>query len=122
KIQHRIIAVALGRSVTSVSKKIKTLGLRLPSLIRGRLKGNKNDLPWVEKVPLDLTKMKDILQTYAPLKYSQKGQLALSERCWVPSKSLSPKALMKGECIGTIAQENPSFSFSPSLDYILSKN
>lgn len=89
KIQHKIMAAALGRSVSAISKKIKILGLRAPSAMPGRIKGQKQALSQKEKITTDLTKMNTILKTYAPLKCFQKGQLALKKGCWTkPQPSL----------------------------------
>jgi hypothetical protein len=121
KIQLKIMAFALGKTVDSVSKKIKKLGLRGENSKRGRLKGDKSDLSWVDKIPRDRAKMVDILQVYAPLQVSQKEQMALKEGYWV-SSPLSSQGLKRGKSLGGISQEKASFSLSLSLDYILSKD
>ncbi|HUX80621.1 MAG TPA: hypothetical protein VMW10_12885 [Alphaproteobacteria bacterium] len=121
KIQLKVTAFALGKSVNSVSKKIKKLGLRKPTTKSGRVKGDKILCSMAERTAQDLAKMRDLLQTYAPLKISQKARLSLQGGCWFSAPSL-PKDLVKGECLETISQENASFSFSRPMDYFLSKD
>src|ERR1700722_1266491 len=65
-VQLKVIAAALGRSMTAVSKKIKKLELRKTKPIQESIKGGKNHVPWVKKTSLDTVKMREILQTYAP--------------------------------------------------------
>jgi len=120
KIQHKIMAAALGRTVTAVSKKIKTLGLRVPSSIRGRLKG-KQGLSWRTKTPQDLTKMINILKTYAPLTYFQEGHMALQKGCWTTSAPTLSKNRNKGACVARMDHYNVPFSFVSPLDFIPSK-
>lgn len=88
KIHHRIMAMGLGRSVPSVNKKIQTLGLRLPSSQPGRRKGDKHILSRNEKIPLDLQKMTDILQSYAPLEFFKKAERALKRMLLMPPESV----------------------------------
>ncbi len=120
-IHLKLIATVLGRTVLSVSKKINKLGLREKTSKRGRVKGKRNPNPWVKRLPQDLEKMGDILQTYAPLEVSCNGLLELREERWTSAPSL-PKVLKRGECRGSIQQEKASFSLSFPLDYILSKD
>lgn len=122
KIQHKVIAVALGKSLTSVSKKIRKLGLREQTTHCGRIKGRKNEAPWKEKTPQDIKKMETILQIYAPLYISQKGQMALERGCWTTAKPFSLKTFTKNPSKGFVQQDNANFSFSFPLDYILSKD
>jgi hypothetical protein len=121
KIQLKFIAAGLGRTVDSVSKKIKKLELREATSKRGRLKGDKNPNTRVKRLTQDLAKMRGILKTYAPLEAFQKGQLALKEGYWVSAAPL-PQGLKSGECQGSLFQGNVSASFSLPLDYILSKD
>lgn len=120
KIQLKVTAFALDKTVNSVSKKIKTLGLRKPTTKSGRLKGDKSDISLLERIPLDREKMVEILQLYAPLHVFQKAQLSLKEGCWTSSPSLSV-GLKRGESCGSISQENASFSNASPLDYSLLK-
>ena len=120
KIQLKIIAMALGRTIYAVSKRIKKLELRKPTSLCGRIKGKKNQAPWVEKTLHDFTKMTEILHTYAPIKVAQKGQWALKEGYWISAPLV--KDLRQGPCIGVVREENPSFAFSYPLEYILSKD
>lgn len=121
KIQLKIMAHALGRSITAVSKRIKKLGLRKPTSLPGRIKGEKNDSPWKEKIPRDLAKMAEILQTYAPLEISQKGHWALKEGYWGTAQPLA-QGLSLGTHIDCLRQENASFSMYCSFDYTSSKD
>ena len=121
KIQHKVMAIALDRSITAVSKRIKKLGLRKPTPLRGRIKGMKNGDPWIEKTPLDFAKMAEILQTYAPLMVSQKGQWALKERYWGTAKPLA-KGLERGQFIDCLRQENASFSTTHPFSCSYSKD
>jgi hypothetical protein len=121
KIQLRIIAAALGRTVDSVSKKIKKLNLRRATSKRGRLKGNSNPNSWIKRTSQDLENMRGILKTYAPLKLARKGRLALKESCWV-SGSPFPRGLQKGEFLERTFQEDIPFSLLFPLDYVLSKD
>ncbi len=121
KIQLKVTAFALDKTVNSVSKKIKTLGLRKPTTKSGRLKGDKSQISLLERIPRDRAKMVEILQIYAPLQISQKAQLALKEGNWTSCPSLSV-GLKKGESWGFISQENASFSSVSPLDYVLEKD
>ena len=62
KIQLKIMAIALRKTLTSVSKKIKKLGLRDTSCSSRRLRGEKSNIPRNEKAFQDSIKMKDILK------------------------------------------------------------
>ncbi len=121
KIQLKVMAIALGKTLTSISKKIKPLRLRSVPSKRGRLKGEGSPLSRIEKTSLDVTKMENILHIYAPLKFFQKGQLALKEGQWVSAIPL-PSGLRKGEPIGSVCKNNVPSSFSFPLEYILTKN
>ena len=121
KIQLKVTAFALGKTVNSVSKKIKTLGLRKPTTKSGRLKGDKNLISLLERIHLDRAKMGDILQMYAPLTASQTAQLALKEGRWTASLSQF-QGLKKGQSRGSISQENASFSCTSPLEYTLVKD
>jgi hypothetical protein len=117
KIQHKVIAAALGRSVTSISKRIKKLGLRFPTKTRGRIKGDKLYLKWKDKISLDFGKMKDILIKYAPLGACLEGQVVLGEGCWTSPQSPPLKNLRQGDFVGRVCQQNSLFSLGGSLDY-----
>lgn len=118
KIQHKVIAAALGRTVTSISKKIKKLGLRFPTKTRGRIKGDKLYIKWQDKISLDFCKMKDILIKYAPLDPSLEGQVILGEGCWTSPPSPPLKNLQKGNLIGKVCQQNSPYTLCGLLDYI----
>jgi len=120
KIQLKVIAASLGRTIDSVSKKIKKLELREATSKRGRLKGDKDPRAGIKRMPQDLTKMGEILKTYSPLKVSLKGLFVLKNGYWVLGGALL-QGLERGEFQGSLSQENASFSLSYPLDYILSK-
>ena len=121
KIQLKIIALALGRTMESISKKINKLGLRGVKSAPGRVKGAKNDRPFVEKTPLDREKMCLIIRTYAPIKLSQKGELALKEGYWA-SLSASLQGKKQGSLTNSAVKKSMSFSDSFPLEYILYKD
>ncbi len=121
-IQLKIIALALGRTMTSISKKIRELGLRTEAETRGRIRGKKNHAPWFEKSPLDLKKMNEILTSFAPIRFRQKGELALKENNWTFSKPLRLPDVNDGTEICRIEQRASPYSFSSPSDYILSKD
>ncbi len=114
QIQLKVISRALGRTIASVSKKIKNLGLREFSAHRGRVKGVKNQRAWVEKTPFDLAKMKEILKAYAPVTTAQK------EGCRLCAP-LSSQSRGEGKYLGSVSQGNALFSFTFPLEYILMK-
>ena len=123
KVQQKIVAMALGRSATSVSKKITNLGLRAPSSHRGRKReeGEKQLLSQVEKKPQDLAKMIHILKTYAPLHCFQEGSLALKKGCWTQSQHLLDADQSKGARLDGLNLYNFPFSFVKPLDFIPSE-
>lgn len=118
KIQHKIMATALGRTVTSVSKKIKNLGLRSSPKTHEHIKGTKRSLTWVEKTPQDLSKMLEILKTYAPLSCFQEAQLSLNKGCWSRSKLALYDDGHKEDRFDSLACSDVPFSYCDSLDFI----
>jgi len=121
KIQLKIIAAALEKSVTSVSKKIRKLGLREERTRPGRLKGHSYDANGGEKISRDLAKMTEIIKTYTPFAYSQKVQICLQSGQQIGKKPLSQN-LKKGASIAGIAgikQKDASYSFPSPLNYTL---
>ena len=87
KIQLKIIALGMGRTVTSVNKKIRALGLRKPNNKCGRTKGSGFDVSLTEKLIDDRKKMTKIIEDYAPLRYQEKRTLNLTNGCWSLSSS-----------------------------------
>jgi len=71
RIQLKIIAFALGRSLTSVSKMIRNLNLRPQAQGRGRGRGGLGSFTSHEKNLRDTRKMRLILHSYAPLIMAQ---------------------------------------------------
>lgn len=123
KIQQKIVAIALGRSATSVNKKITNLGLRSPSTLRRRRRigGEKQFLSQEEKTPQDLEKMIKILETYAPLHSFQEGCFALKNGFWTQSKEFLQTDQNKGDHLGGFDLHNCPFSFVKHLDFIPSR-
>lgn len=78
------MAMALGRSVPSINKKIQSLGLRLPSSQPGRRKGQKQLLSKAE----NLHKMIEILRSDAPLEFFKKAERALKRMLLRRSKDV----------------------------------
>lgn len=120
KIQHKIIAHALGKSLASVSKKINTLRLRLPLYIKGHFKKSKPLILRKEKIASDMKKMNDILQAHAPLSYFEKKKLSLKEGHWTIAKPLFFSKDPKIKLIDKLQKERISYSFIDSLEYDLS--
>ncbi|MBA3814232.1 MAG: hypothetical protein H0X26_07060 [Alphaproteobacteria bacterium] len=118
KIQHKVMAVALGRTVSSVSKKISTLGLRSPSSLRGKVKGQSSFLTKKGKTPLDLARMTEILKVYAPLRCFQEGHLALQKGCWTQSPSTVWDNPGKEAYLDPIHYHDFPFSFVKPLDFV----
>lgn len=119
-IQYKIMATALKRTVSSVNKKIKVLGLRPPSSLRGRIKGKKAVLPRMEKMPRDMAKMIEILRTYAPLEYFQEGQLALQKGYWTHSQATLYSNKKGEKCFDAIAYADFPYSFVKTLEFFSS--
>ncbi len=99
-IQLKIMALGLGRTLTSINKKIRSLGLRPYSAKRGRAKGSGYSLSLMEKVRNDREMMKKILVECAPWRFSQQRLLPSS--------------------VEFIKSEKASYIYSYPLDYILS--
>jgi len=120
KIQLKIIAAALEKSVTSVSKKIRKLGLREERSTEersrpGRLKGDIYFPNWEERIPLDFEKMAEIISQYAPLKHSQKLQLASRACCWTTASAAS---LHTASHLGHSHNKKPYYSLSFSAPFL----
>jgi len=122
KIQHKVVSTALGRSVTSVSKQIKKMGLRLPEAGRGRVKGEKFLVKETKRTLIDIEKMTGILKTYAPLNVFLTAEQNLKIGCWLSPPPSAAKKLTMGKCVGRIEKEKVSFSMFMPLDYIVSKD
>lgn len=111
RIQLKVIAAALEKSVSSVSKKIRKLGLRKENSKPGRLKGDHYASHWADRIPLDREKMVTIVSRHAPLKHSQKMKLTLRTGCW--TTAAPPPSLQKK--IPQIHPNTTSYSYSLSL-------
>lgn len=122
KVQHKIMALSLGKTASAVSKKITKLGLRAPSHTRGRTKGSFQGISKVGRTPNDVEAMKKILRTYAPLFCIQQGELALEKGYWTNGQMPLCKDGEKGVCFGHLEKGNASFSYVDPLDFIPSKN
>jgi hypothetical protein len=116
-IQQKIMAAALGRSVWSISKKIKVLGLKSPSSLREQVKEKKPTLSRMEKRPQDLANMIKILKVYAPLQCFQKGYLALRNGCWTQSQLTIYSNENEEACLESIDYKDFPFSFVKPLEF-----
>lgn len=111
-IQQKVLSLTLGRSVTSIHKKIKRLRLKPLSPTPNPTKGN-------EKIRFNLKKMKNILKKHAPLNAFLKAELTLRE---APPPSPPFKESQRGKNMGCIKEPNASFSMLTPLEYIISKD
>lgn len=115
KIQLKIIALGMGRTVTSINKKIKALGLRKPNHKCGRKKGSGFDVSLTEKLIDDRKKMTKIIEDYAPLRCREQRTLNLANGSW----SLSGATVCHNAPWYTTKTRGSS-SFTPSFTYELS--
>ncbi|EKE09233.1 MAG: hypothetical protein ACD_16C00205G0029 [uncultured bacterium] len=83
KIQLKIIALALGKTLNAVSKKISHLGLRELSSRPGRVKGRGLSLKVRSTAFSEINRMKKILSLYAPEGALKERNLALEKGAWV---------------------------------------
>jgi len=113
KIQLKIIAAALGKSVSSISKKIRKLGLRGDRSTPGRLKGETYACNWEEKIPQDIKKMRDILTQYAPHQERCKLQKSFHAGWWPP-----PAGSVKGSLPHPLQKESSSLSLSSPFNNV----
>lgn len=108
KIQLKIIALALGKTLNAVSKKITHMGLRKISSKPGRRKGKRASPTLKASTFTEIERMRRILALYAPNENLKKAQHALEKGAWVTATPLSFK-------------ENESYSLKSSPAYILIK-
>lgn len=108
KIQLKIIALALGKTLNAVSKKITHLGLREISSKPGQKKGKRASPALKATTFTEIERMRQILSLYAPNKNLKKAQHALEKGAWVTATPLSLK-------------ENEGYSLQSSPAYILIK-
>ncbi|MBL8676108.1 MAG: hypothetical protein JNJ47_01590 [Alphaproteobacteria bacterium] len=109
KIQLKIIALALGKTLNAVSKKITHLGLRKISSRPGRKKGNRASPTLKATTFTEIERMRRILSLYAPSKNLKKAQQALKKGVWVRATPL-------------LLKESEAYSFQSSPAYILIKS
>lgn len=114
KIQLKIIAWALEKSVTAINKKIKALGLRGTHLRPGRLKGDSYNSDWGTRTSVELAKMTDILKQYAPLHHSHQEKLSEQRGFWATPLP-SSKKLINGACFGRTSQKEAPYSLGVPL-------
>lgn len=108
KIQLKIIALALGKTLNAVSKKITHLGLRKISSRPGRKKEKRTSPALKATTFTEIERMRKILSLYAPNEKLKKAQHALEKGSWVMETSLSIK-------------KNEPYSLQSSPAYILIK-
>ncbi|MBX9621871.1 MAG: hypothetical protein K2X28_07620 [Alphaproteobacteria bacterium] len=106
KIQLKIIALALGKTLNAVSKKITHMGLRKISSKPGRRKGKRALAALKASTFTEIERMRRILSLYAPSENLKKAQHALEKGAWVTATSASSK-------------ENEGYSLQSSPAYIL---
>lgn len=108
KIQLKIIALALGKTLNAVSKKITHLGLRKISSRPGRKKEKGASTALKASTFTEIERMRRILSIYAPKENLKRSQEALEKGTWVRAKPMPLK-------------ENQSYSLQSSPPYILIK-
>lgn len=108
KIQLKIIALALGKTLNAVSKKITHLGLRKISSRPGRKKGMSASPALKASTFTEIERMRKILSLYAPNENLKKAQYALEKGAWLTAMPSSSK-------------ENEGYSLQSSPAYILIK-
>jgi hypothetical protein len=108
KIQLKIIALALGKTLNAVSKKITHMGLRKISSKPGRRKGKRASPSLKASTFTEIERMRRILSLYAPRENLKKSQEALEKGAWVTATPLSLK-------------EKEVYSLQSSPAYILIK-
>lgn len=120
-IQQKIMATALGKTVTAVSKKIKSLGLRSAPFLQEQQE--KTQPPSrTDKTPQDLKRMLEILHAHAPLGCFQEGCLALQKGYWSQSEPIPNQDENQRVCMGWLKQDQAAYSFAKPLDFIHSPN
>lgn len=117
KIQQNIMAIALGRTVPAISKKIQHLGLRVRSSIPGRVKGQRQTLPKSEKISLDFLKMRKILKNYAPLEFFKESEFALDKGAWTKIPTFLPNSKKEGKVMAYMELPNASFTLAQPMEY-----
>jgi hypothetical protein len=108
KIQLKIIALALGKTLNAVSKKVTHLGLREISSKPGQKKGKRASLALKASTFTEIERMRQILSIYAPNEDLKKAQYALEKGAWATATPLSLK-------------EKEGYSLQSSPAYILIK-
>jgi len=108
KIQLKIIALALGKTLNAVSKKITHMGLRKISSKPGRRKGKRASPSLKASTFTEIERMRRILSLYAPRENLKKSQEALEKGAWVTATPLFLK-------------EKEIYSLQSSPAYILIK-
>ena len=120
KIRLKVISAALGRTLTSVSKKIKKLGLKESTNVLSNKKTNNSIFYTFTKMPVDLVKMNKIIEKHAPLAIFQEGKMVLQGGCWTKAP-LMPQILKKKQIVGELQEKDASFTLAFPLDYNLLK-
>lgn len=108
KIQLKIIALALGKTLNAVSKKITHMGLRKISSRPGRRKGRRASPALKATTFTEIERMHRILSLYAPSENLKKAQHALEKGAWVTATPVSFK-------------KKEGYSLQSSPEYILIK-
>ena len=106
KIQLKIIALALGKTLNAVSKKITHLGLRKISSRPGKKKGKRASPALKASTFTEIERMRRILSLHAPSENLKKAQQALEKGAWVRTTPL-------------LLKENETYSLQSSPAYTL---
>ena len=119
KIQLKIIALALGKTLNAVSKKITHLGLREFSPRPGRVKGRAVSLKVRPTACSEINRMKAIVSLYAPVTALKKAENALETGAWV---SATPQ-IQKGGITNsvTLRSKGLAYSYDQPMAYFLNK-
>ncbi|MBP6952666.1 MAG: hypothetical protein KBD36_06305 [Alphaproteobacteria bacterium] len=120
KIRLKVISAALGRTLTSVSKKIKKLGLKKSANGFRNKKKNNSILSAFSKMPVDLVKMNKIIEKHAPLTIFQEGKMVLQGGCWTKASPML-QIKKKQQCIGSLQKKDASFTHGFPLEYNILK-
>ena len=91
KLQLKIIALALGKTLNAVSKKMTHMGLRKISSKSGPQKGKRASPALKATTFTEIERMREIISLYAPKENLLKAQLALEKGEWVQEQSLPLK-------------------------------
>jgi hypothetical protein len=121
KIQHKVVSLSLRRSVSSINKQLKTLGLcKVKQNVNPR-NTRKTLLNSKRQTSRDLKEMNKILKSFAPLHFYQKGSLDLKKEYWQKDPISSLKKTEKGRSLYSIKKKDAEYVISPLDHYIMNR-